>query len=105
MLPLDRTTLLAHGLRGHVFRSTDDGATWAPIATPQAVLLATAAKFKNGSLVLAGDARTLLVSRDGALTVAPWSAPLATAVAELIETPAGVLALGEAGATLLPAPK
>ncbi len=106
ILPLDQRTLLAHGLRGHVFRSNDDGATWSLVATPQPVLLATSLRLKSQVLVLAGHARVLLVSRDAGKTVAPWDAPLGTAIAELLETPDGqVLALGEAGTTLLAPPK
>lgn len=105
ILPLDKRTLLAHGLRGRLFRSADDGATWEPVVTPQPMLLATALKLKSNFIVVAGQARTLLVSRDYAQAVTTWPAPLATAVAELLELPEGtVLALGEAGPTILPKP-
>ena len=105
ILPLDKRTLIAYGLRGRLFRSVDDGATWEPVATSQPLLFATALKLKSNYFVLAGQARALLVSRDYGRTVVTWPVPLTTAVAELLETPDGaVVALGEAGATLLPKP-
>lgn len=105
ILPLDQHTLLAYGLRGRLFRSADDGAAWMPVVTPQPVLLATAAKLRGNLVVLAGQARTLLVSRDYGQTVTPWAAALETAIAEVVELPDGsILALGEAGATVLPKP-
>lgn len=100
VLVLDRQTLLAYGLRGHVYRSTDDGATWQQIETPRAVLLATAVKSGTSHLVLAGQARTVLVSRDLGRTLTRVPDVLGTGVAELLELPdSAILALGEAGAT------
>ena len=69
------------------------------------MLIATALKLKSGTLVFAGQSRAWFVSRDGGKTVAPWSGPPTPAVARLLELPDGsLLALGEAGATILPAP-
>lgn len=105
ILPLDRHTLIAHGLQGRIYRSADDGATWEPVANEQHALLATGLKLRGNTLVFAGQSRTLLLSRDYGKTVVRWPAPLTTAVAELLETPGGsILALGEAGATVLPVP-
>jgi photosystem II stability/assembly factor-like uncharacterized protein len=105
VLPLDKRTLLAHGLRGRLYRSADDGATWATIATPQPVLLATALQLKSNFIVIAGQARGLLISRDYGHTFSAWPASLTTPVAKVIELPDGsVLAVGEAGATILPKP-
>ncbi len=104
VLPLDARTLLAHGLRGQVFRSTDDGATWERIATPQPVILATALRQKSDTLLLAGGTGTLLASHDGGRNFAPTGVVPTKAIAELIELPNGsLLALGEAGATLIEA--
>lgn len=105
ILPLDRRTLLAHGLRGHVFRSTDDGASWQAISSSPPVLLAAGVQLQSNHLVLAGQARTLLVSRDYGKTFQPVASALTTSVAELIELPQGrLLAVGEAGVTVLPLP-
>lgn len=105
VMPLDRRTLLAHGLRGHVFRSVDDGATWQAVKTPSPVLLAAGLQLKSNHLLLAGQARTLLVSRDYGKTFAASDRALTTGLAELLELTGGrFLALGEAGATVLTVP-
>ena len=106
VLPLDKCTLLAHGLSGRVFRSIDDGATWTQIETPPpAALLSAGLQLKSNFLVLAGQARAHFVSRDYGKAIVSWPVPFDTAVAALLELPDGsVLALGEAGPTLLPKP-
>ncbi len=101
VLPLDGQRLLAHGLRGHVYQSDNDGATWVQVPTPQPVLLAAGVRLKGSALVLGGQARGLLISRDAGRSFHPLPG-LATAVAELLALPDGnVLALGEAGAAIL----
>jgi photosystem II stability/assembly factor-like uncharacterized protein len=104
ILALGEADLIAYGLRGKIFHSLDAGETWTPVATDARGLIATAAVTKSG-IVFAGQSRTWLVSRDHGQTVAPLvPAPLTTGVAELLVLPDGtLLALGEAGATLLPA--
>ena len=105
-MPLDKRTLVAHGLRGRTFRSIDDGDTWVPLATPEPVLLAASLKLRSNFFVFAGHARVLLISRDYGKSLTKWENPLTTAVAELVEAPDGsIVALGEAGATLLAAPR
>jgi photosystem II stability/assembly factor-like uncharacterized protein len=105
IMPLDRRTLLAYGLRGNIFRSVDDGASWQSVAAPNEVLLATGLQLKSNHLLLAGQARTLLISRDYGKEVVAAEQALMTGVAELLELADGrFLALGEAGATVLPQP-
>jgi photosystem II stability/assembly factor-like uncharacterized protein len=105
ILPLAQRILIAHGMSGRVYRSADDGVTWTQLETPQPVLLAAGTKLRSNYFVLAGHARALLISRDYGKTVAPLSVTLGTAVAELLELNDGsLLALGEAGATVLPKP-
>jgi photosystem II stability/assembly factor-like uncharacterized protein len=105
VMPLDRRTLIAHGLRGHIFRSTDDGASWQKIPSPAPVLLAAGLQLRSNHLLLAGQARTVLVSRDYGKTFATFEHGLTTGVAELLELANGrFLALGEAGVSVLPLP-
>ena len=104
ILPLDAQTLVAYGLRGRIYRSSDNGASWTLVPNEQRVLIATAAKLADGTIVFAGQARTGFVSRDGGRTVAVWeAAATAPGIAELLEVSDGTpLVLGEAGATHLP---
>jgi photosystem II stability/assembly factor-like uncharacterized protein len=105
LLPLDGTVLLAHGLRGRIYRSEDNGATWQLVPVEPRGMLATGVRLRNGTLVLAGQARTFVVSRDGGRSFAPWAPGLTTSIAQLLEAPDGtLLAFGEAGVSILPAP-
>jgi photosystem II stability/assembly factor-like uncharacterized protein len=101
ILPLGPRELLAYGLRGHVFRSVDDGAAWEAVATPHPVLLATAVRAKKGFVVVAGQSRGFLLSHDEGKNFTPF--PDAPGAAVLPD--GNILALGEAGATLVEAPK
>ncbi len=103
LLPDD--SLLAYGLRGHVFQSEDTGRTWTPRESPLPALFSTAVTLRSGDVVLAGQARAFLLSRDGGRTFQAWEPPITSAVAELVEAPNGLLlAFGEAGVTRLDPP-
>lgn len=105
VMPLDRRTLISHGLEGKIFRSVDDGATWSQVAAPGQVLLAAGLQLRSNHLLLAGQARTLLLSRDYGKTFAASDRALTTGIAELLELEDGrILALGEAGVSLLTMP-
>lgn len=104
ILPLDHVHLLAYGLRGHVFRSTDDGANWEQVPAPHPVLLASAIRTRNDAIVIAGQVRGMLISRDRGATLHPLP-DLGSALAEVIELPSGtLLGLGESGATVFSLP-
>jgi photosystem II stability/assembly factor-like uncharacterized protein len=105
ILPLGPKTLLAHGLRGRIYRSEDDGDTWQLAPNEQRGLLATAVHLKSGVIIMAGQSRLFAVSRDEGRNFTPWAPGLTTGVAELVEAPDGtLLAVGEEGVTPLPAP-
>jgi photosystem II stability/assembly factor-like uncharacterized protein len=105
ILPLGPRLLLAHGLRGRIYRSEDDGDSWQLVPNEQRVLLATAVRLRDGTVVVAGQARSFLVSRDSGVSFAAWSPGLTTGVAELVEAPDGrLLAFGEEGVAHFPPP-
>ena len=105
ILPLGENALLAHGLRGHVLRSDDDGATWKETSGAAPVLLACAVPIAGKGVLLAGQARHLYLSADGGRTLSTPAGAPTTGVAELLDLGNGrVLALGEAGATLVRLP-
>jgi photosystem II stability/assembly factor-like uncharacterized protein len=98
ILPLDEHALVAYGLRGRVYRSDNDGASWSMLETKRTELLAAAA-VSRGTIVLAGNARTVLVSKDHAQSFEPTDVALTGNVAELITLSNGdLIALGEFGA-------
>jgi photosystem II stability/assembly factor-like uncharacterized protein len=102
VLPLGAREILAYGLRGNAFRTSDDGATWQPAAMPAPVLLACGVTQPDHRVVLGGPAGSVYVSADGGRTFLAVPSR-ARALAEMIALPDGsILALGEAGATLLP---
>ena len=99
VLPLGDRVLLAYGLRGRVYRSEDNGDSWRSVATPGTGLLLTGIELGSAkTIILAGQARTWWVSRDGGKT---FTAPTdhTPCIAELLLTPTGqLLTFGENGA-------
>ena len=69
-------TLIAAGLRGHVFRSVDEGVSWQQIALPSpATLNSVLADKTSGRVYLLGNAGTLLVSQDDGQTFTAMPQP------------------------------
>ena len=73
-------TLLAYGLRGNLFRSTDFGDTWSPVelkATrgPLEFGLANATVLADGSVVLVGNGGSVMRSIDGGQTFDVYNRP------------------------------
>ncbi|MCF7686756.1 MAG: hypothetical protein K9M98_05220 [Cephaloticoccus sp.] len=105
ILPLSDTELLAYGLRGHIYQSLDDGDNWTSVPIATHPLLAAACVLGPKNIVLAGQARAFLISRDGGSTFTPWAQTQTTGVAQLLLTTEGrLLAFGESGVTFLQEP-
>ncbi|WP_332852175.1 WD40/YVTN/BNR-like repeat-containing protein [Duganella sp. S19_KUP01_CR8] len=64
-------TLLAYGLRGHAYRSTDRGLSWHKIDTGLQVGLTAAATLRDGRLALVSQAGQVLLSADGGASFLP----------------------------------
>ena len=62
--------VLVHGLRGSVFRSADEGATWSKVETDMQAGLTGSALSRDGHLMLFGQAGQVLVSGNGGSTFA-----------------------------------
>lgn len=60
--------LLVFGLRGNLYRSTNFGSTWEPVATDNTNTLAGGNSSAGGGIVLAGGDGTVLLSADGGQT-------------------------------------
>lgn len=65
--------LLAYGLRGHAYTSTNEGHTWRAAATGVQTGLAAGGMLDDGALLLAGQAGQLLKSIDGGATFKPMA--------------------------------
>ena len=77
-------SLLAFGLRGHLFRSPDGGRTWTPIATgTEATLTWRRSSSASGASSSAGMAGTLLWSDDGGRSVRKQELPDRKAIVAL----------------------
>jgi photosystem II stability/assembly factor-like uncharacterized protein len=57
-------TVIAFGLRGHAFRSTDAGGSWTPVTTGVPVALSAGIERADGTLLLLAQNGDLLASRD-----------------------------------------
>jgi photosystem II stability/assembly factor-like uncharacterized protein len=106
LLPVSARKLLVYGLRGHVYCSDNNGASWTPCDTDVAVLIMAGIKLNSGAIILAGLGGNFHVSRDDALTFALWKpTDYNGGVSALLETADGaLLAVGELGAVRLKPP-
>jgi photosystem II stability/assembly factor-like uncharacterized protein len=58
--------LLAYGLRGNLFHSTDRGGTWEPLESGTSTTLTTGTLLRDGTVMLAGQGGTVLLRPPGA---------------------------------------
>lgn len=106
ILPLPDGAALAYGLRGTLYRSANQGDSWDELPVVQPVILQAAAASPGGRLIMVGgQARTLLLSRDGGQSFALSPQPPETALAKILRLPDGTwLGFGEGGVSPLPLP-
>jgi len=98
-------TLVVHGLRGTVLRSTDGGANWQTVPTPFPVGLPAGTVDAAGRIVLASQAGHVLISTDHGASFAPvkLERPF-PAAAVLSLAPGRVLVAGPRGVQVQPLP-
>lgn len=107
ILPLDGTSLIAYGLRGHILRSADHGGNWEPLDSSVKVLIMGGVRLGSGLIVLGGQGGNLFLSRDGGRSFTHWKpADFGTSIADLADAGDGfIVTVGEAGAVRLEVPK
>ncbi|MCY1177262.1 Ycf48-like protein [compost metagenome] len=95
--------VLAYGLRGHVFRSTDGGANWSPLTSGLQVNITAATLGADGKFQLFTQAGHRLVSQDGQDSLTLMAQKSQSPVAGAIVAPDRSLVLvGSRGARVLP---
>lgn len=106
VLPLGDRSVLAYGLRGHVFASSDGGDTWTERDLSVPVLIMSGVRLKSGVIVLGGAAGNFFLSKDGGRTFAHWQpVDYRGGAAALLETADGALLVaGENGVARLQLP-
>jgi photosystem II stability/assembly factor-like uncharacterized protein len=65
VLPLSGESLLAFGLRGHLYRSADEGRSWQAIDTGTVAMLTGATRLDGDAVAIVGLSGVVLLSRDG----------------------------------------
>lgn len=94
--------VLAYGLRGHVFRSTDSGANWTSLNTGLQVNITTATLDTKGHYELFTQAGHRLVSQDGGQGLKLMAQQNLSPVAGAVQAADGALVLvGNRGARVL----
>ena len=63
------------GLRGRMFRTADEGASWTVIEKPQTSAIVAIIKLPDDRLIAAGAAGEILVSKDNGFTFSPIEVP------------------------------
>jgi len=66
--------LLAHGLRGHAYRSADRGASWEPVDTGVTVTIVAGTELADGAPALLAQNGDVLISRDNGRSFARQAA-------------------------------
>ncbi|BBR54671.1 MULTISPECIES: WD40/YVTN/BNR-like repeat-containing protein [Pseudomonas] len=94
--------LLAYGLRGHAYRSTDGGLNWQPVNTGLATSLTAASQDSNGQFWLSSQAGDLLQSRDGGASfILVRQASRTPVSASAFDTATDLVLVGERGVRTL----
>ncbi|CAN7471108.1 WD40/YVTN/BNR-like repeat-containing protein [Pseudomonas umsongensis] len=103
LLATRNDSLLAVGLRGHVLRSVDQGASWQPVTLASNKSLTAATQLRDGSLLLADESGLGWLSRDDGRSFRPVVPEERFPLIALLALPdGGSLAVGSNGITRFP---
>lgn len=92
-----KNSLIAVGLRGHVFRSTDLGQSWQEIKMNQTATLNSVLTDEAGNVYLTGNAGTLLVSQDDGVSFTAMQTPDSKAILNAVAVKDQLVVVTEAG--------
>ena len=106
LLPRPDGSLLAFGLRGHLYRSPDGGRSWTAIATGTDATLTCALDLGSGRFVVGGMDGTLLWSDGAGAAVRKQDLPDRKAIVALAPgAPGTLLLVGEGGVRRVEIPR
>lgn len=96
-------SLIAVGLRGHVFRSIDKGASWTPVALPTNKSVTAVTQLRDGAVLLADESGEGWLSRDDGRSFRAVAPLERFPLIDLLALPdGGSLAVGTNGVTRFP---
>lgn len=96
LLPISSTTVLAYGMRGSVYRSTDAGASWQRIAMSTLAGVTNGALLADGAVLLVTQAGGIEISRDQGLSFTPLKPKTPMSYYGVFPGPAGQVILAGA---------
>ena len=98
VLPLADGSVLAMGLRGNVWRTTDNGETWSQSNVPTIASVQFGRQLHDGRVLLVGLEGTVLISKNDGVDFEQVKREDRNALSTAFETKSGeVLLFGEAG--------
>lgn len=101
----DAGAVLATGLRGALWRSQDEGATWVELESPLAVSSSSINAESADEILIASQSGVLLASRDRGRTFRVLDIPRRAPVASVLRTQSALVAAGLAGVYAVPIPE
>jgi photosystem II stability/assembly factor-like uncharacterized protein len=105
LLPLSDQSVLAYGLRGHLYRSRDRGASWEQIETGSEETLTCGVELGAGRFVLGGMAGTLIWGEGASGAVRKQDLPNRKAITALAVANQQLLLFGEGGVQRVDIPR
>lgn len=94
--------VMAYGLRGHAFRSTDSGLSWLPVRTGTSVSLTASAAAANGQLFLFSQAGQALISKDNGANFQPLQSDRISPIAGAVKGEDSLILVGSRGVRRVP---
>lgn len=87
-------SIVLGGLRGRMFRTTDEGQSWEDVQKPPGSSLVASVKLADGRLIFAGIAGDMLISSDNGATFSRLMLSSGNRIYTLEEGPSGTLLVG-----------
>ena len=87
-------SIVLGGLRGRMFRTTDEGESWNEVEKPPGSSLVASTKLEDGRLIFAGIAGDMVISSDNGASFSRLMLSSGNRIYTLEEGPSGTLLVG-----------